>query len=90
MFTCAVVTLLVCLCRAELGDPHSYQPLPKSCVQAVSNKLLNLIKRLGIILHSPQAPWSSAIMNTFGLIIIPGFQSPLQGKPSGNQVVSWG
>lgn len=57
-----------CVRRIPAALPH--RPVPKSCVQAVSNKLLNLIKRSGIILQSPQGTRTSAIMNTFCLIIM--------------------
>lgn len=78
MFTC---WWLACS-GSELGDLQSHQSVAPSCVQAVSNKLLNLIKSLAIILHSPEAPWSSAIMNTFHLIIIKGFTGKTSWKSS--------
>lgn len=73
MHVCVYVHLVVCgvhgrCIRRPRALPHC--PVPKSCVQAVSNKLLNLIKRSGIILQSPQGTRTSAIMNTFCLIIM--------------------
>lgn len=64
-----LATFNVCIC-AKVGwgrgwDLQPHQSMPKSYVQAVSNKLLNLIKRSGIILRSPEGPWTSAVMNTF-------------------------
>lgn len=67
---------------AGRGGPGALtiHPALKSCVQAVSNKLLNLIKRGGIILQGPEGAQTSAIMNIFGLIITPPLQSPPQEK----------
>lgn len=67
-----------CVRRTPGALPH--RPVPKSCVQAVSNKLLNLIKRSGIILQSPRGARTSAIMNTFCLIIMLRLQSLPQEK----------
>lgn len=67
-------------CVRRIPGALPYRPVPKSCVQAVSNKLLNLIKRSGIILQSPQGTRTSAIMNTFCLIIMLRLQSPPQEK----------
>lgn len=59
------------------------QPMPNYNVQAVSNKLLNLIKRSGIILRSPEGAWTSAVMNTLCLTTTPWFF----GRHSGNNLL---
>jgi len=53
--------------KKERESPQALPPpvMVKSCVQPVSNNLLNLIKRACIILQSPGASWTSAIMNIF-------------------------
>ena len=45
------------------GELQPHQSMPRPCVQAVSNKLLNSIKRSGIILQGPEGPWT-AVVNT--------------------------
>lgn len=53
VYMCIWVCVWRCVWRIPGALP--YHPVPKSCVKAVSNKLLNLIKRSGIILQSHRA-----------------------------------
>ena len=80
VFVC--ISAFGCVWRCVRNRPRAvpHRPVPKSCVQAVSNKLLNLIKRSGIILPSPQGTRTAAIMNTFSLIIMLWLQSLPQEK----------
>lgn len=68
------------------GDPQALptRPMVKSCVQAVSNKLLNLIKRAVLYYKAQKATWTSGIMNTFCLIITLRLQSPAK-----KNLLSW-
>lgn len=93
---CRARVWCVCVYRRRVwrilaASPH--RPVPKSCVQAVPNKLLNLIKSSAIILPSPQGARTSAIMNTFSPIITLWLQSlPLEKPPPppGNQAARQG
>lgn len=85
VFTCLQILMFVFVRRCTGGKGRDLQPhqsMPKSYVQAVSNKLLNLIKRKGIILRSPEGSWTSAVMNTFCLIMTSCF-----GRRYGNNLL---
>lgn len=74
-----LATFNVCVCdEGALGGGAGPTETPVY-VQAVSNKLLNLIKRSGVILRSPEGPWTSAVMNMFCLIMTPWVLAAVTG-----------